>query len=158
MIKAILACDMDMGIGKNGTLPWPKNTEDLKHFRDLTTGHIVVMGANTWRDPLFPAPLKNRENIVVTNNPWRYPGANFYLHMNIQDQIIKMSENDSRDVWIIGGASIIKQCHDIIEEYHITLIQETYDCDTFLELPSGLHMTEYEGSGINKYVIFKREE
>lgn len=134
MIKAIMAVDEAWGIGKKGTLPWPANKEDLKQFKDKTTGHIVVMGSKTWKDPCFPAPLKNRENMVVTNDPWRYPGADFYLHMNIADQIKEIDARDDRDVWIIGGAKVIEQCWDIIEEFHLTIIKGNYDCDTKLNV------------------------
>jgi len=47
MIKAILACDDVGGVSKAGTIPWPKNSKDLKWFKDNTVGNIVVMGSTT---------------------------------------------------------------------------------------------------------------
>lgn len=159
MIKAILAVDMDMGIGKNGTLPWPANKEDLKQFKDKTTGHIVVMGSNTWKDPCFPAPLKLRDNYVITSKSGKdFQGAVGLLDGDVVGQIVSLANNTSRDVWIIGGAKVIEQCKDIIEEWHITVIQDSYDCDTFITLPKNLHMVSYETSDINKYCIYQKEE
>ena len=65
MIKAILACDEDWGIGKDGDMPWPHNPADLKWFKENTTGGVVVMGKSTW-DGLPFKPLPKRENIIVT--------------------------------------------------------------------------------------------
>ena len=67
MINAIFAVDSQGGLGKNGSLPWPKNSEDLRWFKQNTLGHIVVMGGNTWRDPLMPKPLPGRINVVITS-------------------------------------------------------------------------------------------
>ena len=67
MIKAILACDEDWGIGKDGELPWPHNSADLKWFKEITTGGVVVMGKSTW-DSLPFKPLPKRENIIVTRS------------------------------------------------------------------------------------------
>ena len=48
MIKAILACDNEGGVSKNGTIPWPKNKKDLGWFKKNTTNNVVVMGSKTW--------------------------------------------------------------------------------------------------------------
>ncbi len=66
MIKAILACDNEGGVSKKGTIPWPKNTKDLRWFKKNTTNNVVVMGSKTWVDPLMPWPLPNRINDLAT--------------------------------------------------------------------------------------------
>lgn len=132
-----MAVDSMMGIGKDGTLPWPANKEDLKHFRDLTTGHIVVMGSKTWHDPCFPAPLKNRDNYVVTSSLGgrEFTGVHGLIGAigDLKEQIIAL-DNTDKDVWIIGGASIIEQCWDIIEIFHLTIIKGDFECDTRLNI------------------------
>ena len=67
MIKAIMAVDDEGGISKNGSMPWPKNLNDLKWFKNNTLNNIVIMGRFTWVDPFMPSPLKNRINVLVTN-------------------------------------------------------------------------------------------
>ena len=66
MIRAILACDENWGIGKSGALPWPHNPADLKWFKASTLNHTIVMGKATW-DSLPVKPLSNRVNVVVSS-------------------------------------------------------------------------------------------
>ena len=68
MINIIVAASTNMVIGKNNDLPWYLPT-DMKHFKDITKGHIVVMGRKCWESiPEKYRPLPNRTNFVVTRN------------------------------------------------------------------------------------------
>jgi len=135
MIKAILACDESGGVGKEGTLPWPTNSKDLKWFKENTSGHIVVMGSKTWSDPFMPNPLPKRTNVVVTSKPEDHKGAHYYITDNLIENIKKLSEDNTGLItWIIGGPSIIEQCLGIIDEFYLTRIWGDYECDTFLPL------------------------
>ena len=67
MISAIVAVDNNWGIGFNGDL-LEHIPEDLKYFKELTSGGVVIMGRKTW-DSLPKKPLPNRVNIVITSNP-----------------------------------------------------------------------------------------
>ena len=137
MIKAILAMDQDWGIGKNGDLPWPRNPADLKWFKQTTNGKAVVMGRKTW-DSLPIKPLPNRLNLVISSanmehyNPrphGSYSGADV---SKIVKDVIEARYGDIDDVWIIGGATLIESCLDVIDEIWISNIAGTYDCDVFL--------------------------
>jgi dihydrofolate reductase len=137
MIKAILACDQEWGIGKNGALPWPHNSADLKWFKEHTNNSTIVMGRKTW-ESLPVKPLPNRENIVVTSGLVKGPDVvvdirSFY---KILPQI-----KFQKDVWIIGGAQLIEHCLDIIDEFYLSRIQGIYNCDTFL--PADLIMDNF---------------
>jgi len=137
MIRAILACDEDWGIGKSGTLPWPHNPADLKWFKENTTNGIVVMGRSTW-DSLPYKPLPNRENVVITHHD--VPDAHIVGDLkSISKLLPQMSQ--TRDVWIIGGASIITQLLPRIDELWLSQITGSYKCDTFL--PSTLIQENY---------------
>ena len=57
MIKAIMAADDEGGISKGSSMPWPKNSNDLKWFKKNTENQIVVMGSKTWEDPFMPCLL-----------------------------------------------------------------------------------------------------
>ena len=141
MIKAILACDQDWGIGKDGDLPWPNNTEDLKWFKESTIGGVVVMGKSTWNS-LPRKPLPNRENIIITSSEQdkEQDGCQFIKFKIAKKELVNMSK--SRDVWIIGGAKLVKGLLDIIDEFHLSRIQGSYDCDTFLS--KSLIIQKYE--------------
>ena len=130
MINAIFALDAVGGLGKNGTLPWPKNTRDFRWFRSNTTGTTVVMGRNTWDDPIFPKPLKHRENVVLTSKPLPY-----YPHtwpIKIEDARKWFSENSDKDIFIIGGVRVLITYWDLIERFYVTTFPKDYECDVKL--------------------------
>lgn len=154
MIKAIFAMDDCCGIGKDGALPWPKNTEDLKFFKNKTSGHIVVMGTKTWDDPCFPSPLPNRENYVVSSSDRIFDGA---TKISIEE-IMDIEKATDKIVWIIGGANLLKQCFHFIEEIHVTSIPGDYNCDTFISFPLNKFTLVDKQTGINNYYHYKKIE
>jgi dihydrofolate reductase len=127
MIRAILAHDAFWGIGKNGKLPW-KNTRDLEWFKECTEGGAVVMGRKTW-DSLPRKPLPGRENIVISNSDVQ--GADSV--MNLSAALEKLPKiNFDKDVWVIGGASVLEQLLPIIDELWLNNVDGDYNCDIFL--------------------------
>ena len=137
MIRGILACDENWGIGKSGALPWPHNPADLKWFKASTLNHTVVMGKATW-DSLPVKPLPNRVNVVVSSSDIL---AKVDV-LSITDLRRRLSSMDTeQDVWIIGGARLIEGMMDYIDEFHLSQIKGNYNCDTFL--PSTLIQENY---------------
>lgn len=124
-IHAILACDDNWGIGINGELPWPKNSADLKWFKNTTLGSAVIMGRGTWNGGM-PKPLPNRRNIVITNNPISE------VECYTLNQFISMHNLIQQNKWIIGGAALVESTLDIIDEIWLSRIKGVYECDTFL--------------------------
>jgi dihydrofolate reductase len=121
MIRAILACDEDWGIGKNNTLPWPYNPADLKWFKETTTGGVVAMGKATW-DSLPNKPLPNRNNIVITSSSDDYNGGGYHYvkFETAQTELVNM--NRLQDVWVIGGAQLVEGLLPIIDEIWLSRI------------------------------------
>lgn len=130
MIRAILACDEEWGIGKDNTLPWPTNSEDLKWFRDNTVGSVVVMGRNTW-ESLPRKPLPKRNNVIVTSEARPTYGPYHFVRAEAYKETIRQM-NALQAVWIIGGAQLIEESLDIIDEMWLTRIKGSFDCDVFL--------------------------
>lgn len=128
LIRAILAHDAYWGIGKNGDLPWPKNSEDLKWFKECTDGGVVVMGGSTWRS-LPRKPLPNRENVVITRRD--DIEADVVVDMRSALKILPQM-NFSKDVWIIGGANILTQLLSYCDELWLNNVGGDYECDVFL--------------------------
>jgi len=131
MIRAILAHDKDWGIGKDGDLPWEKNPEDLKWFKECTKHSAVIMGRKTWES--LPFKLPQRTNIVITsqfNYEWPKVPDNVFS-AQIKQQIVNL--NYELPVWIIGGAELVHSCLDIIDELWLNEVEGSYDCDTFLD-------------------------
>jgi len=135
MIKAILACDEQGGVSKNGTLPWPNNKKDLSWFRDNTRGHIVVMGSTTWEDPHMPRPLPKRVNVLVTSREDEYPGAHGYINGDLNAHLRSLEiESPGLITWVIGGPNIVEQSLGVIDEFYLSRIPGDYDCDTHLPM------------------------
>ena len=136
MIKGIMAIDEKGGISKGKSMPWPKNSIDLKWFKENTIENVVIMGRKTWEDPFMPTPLKNRINVLVTNKDKElFPGADHYLFGDIKDQINNIQKKyKQKDIFVIGGSEIINLTIDIIEQFYLTRIYGNYDCEKFLNI------------------------
>lgn len=122
-------------MGNNGTIPWHL-AEDLHRFMALTVSHPVIMGRKTW-DSLPKKPLKNRDNIVVSyDDEFRAPGATVADSL---DEALKLASTpaipddgmDRSEIWIIGGASIFRQCMHIADNAYVTQIDLHVPADTF---------------------------
>ena len=136
MFKAIMAVDDKGGISRDGSMPWPKNSSDLKWFKKNTLNAIVIMGRATWEDPFMPSPLVNRLNILVTNqNKNKYPGADEYISGNIIDDVVNLKQKyNNKDLYIIGGSEILNQLFELVEEFYLTRIYGDFDCDKKIDL------------------------
>lgn len=136
MINAIFAYDCDGGIGKNGVLPWPHNSSDMKWFSDNTKNGIVIMGRKTW-ESLGSVRLKNRINVVLTSDANAING-NPDITISIQDGLTldfinKLSElYKDKKLWVIGGGEVYKQLIPHCDYLYVTEFSEKYDCDTFI--------------------------
>jgi dihydrofolate reductase len=131
MIRAILACDEDWGIGKDDSMPWPHNRADLQWFKKMTYGYSIVMGRNTWNS-LPVRPLPGRQNIVVSTTTVEGATYTIGLGKDFKSQLVDLSLK--QPLWIIGGGQLIEGCLDIIDEIWLSRIEGEYDCD--VKLPS----------------------
>jgi dihydrofolate reductase len=136
MIRAIMAVDDLGGISKNGSMPWPKNSSDLQWFKKNTMKAIVIMGRLTWIDPFMPSPLKGRINVLVTNqDKEKYLGADEYLSGDIFTKVLSLSNKyGDKDIYIIGGAEILNQLFELVEEFYLTRIYGNFECDKNIDL------------------------
>ena len=105
-------------IGQAGGIPW-HIPEDMKHFRETTRGHTVIMGRTTYEGIGHPLPY--RTNIVVTRNPdWSAEGV-FVVH-TVADAIERAQAFDG-DVIIAGGTQVYEAAmpwatHQVLTEVH----------------------------------------
>jgi len=137
LIKAIFATDLQGGMGYQNSLPWPHDKEDLKYFKQTTTGDIVVMGSNTWLDPMMPKPLPNRTCIVVTNQDIKlFNQAHEVIAGTWLKESLEMLDqhNPDKTIWIIGGAKLLMSCHPYIKEINLTTFMTEYNCDVKLNM------------------------
>ena len=115
-IHLIWAQDSNGGIGKDGKLPW-HISEDLKNFKKITNNSTLVMGRKTW-DSLPFKPLPNRRNIVLSST--RQNQAETYT--TYDSCIKKLTEDNVKKVFIIGGRSIYKLFFNSADYLHMTKI------------------------------------
>ena len=133
----IVAHDLDNGIGKNNNLPWDF-VEDLRRFSKLTRGNgnnAIIMGKNTWKS-LPRKPLPKRDNLILSTsvqlnvNNQKNECVKTFTNIKMIDEFCEKQNYD--EVWIIGGSQIYEQFinHHKVKQIYVTLIHETYDCDT----------------------------
>ena len=125
-MKVILACDPNGGIGYENKLPWSNIEGDLPRFKQLTAGQVIVMGRNTW-DSLPKKPLPGRLNLVVSSKTFSVPPGALVINDLAHFTHFK-------NAWLIGGAKLITNCWDMIDEVHLTKTFTEYTCDTFINL------------------------
>jgi dihydrofolate reductase len=127
IISIITAIGKNNEIGKNGDLLCHLPA-DLKHFKNITSGHTVIMGRKTF-ESLPRGPLPNRRNIVISRNPaLKIEGAEVYPSLN--HAFAKLM--DENEVFIIGGARIYTQTLPIADKIYLTEIQADFpEADVF---------------------------
>lgn len=137
MFSLILATDERNGIGKNGILPW-NVPSDMRRFRQLTTGNVVVMGRATWFS-IPKRPLKNRINIILSSTLDDNTYNDRIIVVRSIDELIQLRSSIYTDkTWfIIGGGALystfLKEYKEYIERVHWSIIEGDYDCDTFVD-------------------------
>ena len=113
-------------IGVDNQLPWhlPK---DLKHFKEITSGHPIIMGRKTYES--IGKPLPNRTNIVISRKKdWFEEGI---LIVGSIKEAIKFGQKIDEDIFILGGGNIFEQTMDIADKLEVTEIKTNIEADTF---------------------------
>lgn len=128
-MNIIAAVDKNWGIGYQNKL-LNSIPEDMKFFRETTTGKVVVMGRKTLESFPHGRPLKNRTNIVLTTDmSYNVEGA-IVLH-SLEELLLKLAEYPTEDVYVIGGESIYRQLLPYCDIAHITWMDYAYRADTY---------------------------
>ena len=129
MISAIVAVNNDWGIGYNGDL-LEHIPEDLKYFKQLTQNHTIIMGKKTW-DSLPKKPLKNRLNIVITNEEHHLDESTAFI--SFEEAVSRIAHVPDDEEWfIIGGGSIYKQLLSLCNRVYVTKIYKSHkNVDTY---------------------------
>ncbi|HVV56186.1 MAG TPA: dihydrofolate reductase [Mucilaginibacter sp.] len=123
-ISIIVAVGENNAIGKNNQLLWHMPA-DLKHFKDITKGHSIIMGRKTYDS--VGKPLPHRRNIVVTHQNITIPGCDVVKSI---DEGIALCDGES-EVFIGGGAEIYRQAMGKTDRIYLTIIHHNFYADTF---------------------------
>jgi len=140
LLNIIVCCDNNYGIGRNNELPWTIK-EEMRIFKNKTIGNnnnCVIMGKNTYQSinkKYFP--LKNRKNVILSSTMKKNEiNDDNIIICNTHYDIIEYVKNSNHEnYWIIGGSKIynffLNYYINIINQIHISVINENYSCDTF---------------------------
>ena len=127
MLSIIVAKAKNNIIGKENKMPWHL-PEDLKHFKNLTTGHTIIMGRKTFES--LGKPLPNRKHIIFSQNPdFKVEDENVeVVHslLQIQDLI-----EGKEEAFVIGGAMIYNFLMPYVKKMYVTEIDKEFEGDTF---------------------------
>ena len=124
-------------IGFDGGMPWHL-AEDMKHFKELTVSHPVIMGRRTWESlGAKYRPLRNRDNIVVSHDAsYRAPGATVVDSLEdaldlARQEAIPDDGLDRSEIWVIGGAQLFEEALPEANKVYVTLLDTKVDADTY---------------------------
>ena len=129
-MKFIVSVDMNWGIGKDNDLLM-RIPDDMKQFREKTTGNVIVMGRKTLESFPNSKPLPNRLNLVITSNKDYYADGVVICHSI--DEALEKIKDLNKDVYIVGGGSIYTAFMPYCNEAIITKFEKLFDADTFIE-------------------------
>ena len=126
MVALIVAVAENGTIGHQGQMPWGRMPADLRHFKQLTLGHPVVMGRKTF-DSIGKA-LPGRANIVVTRQlGWAAPGCE--TAASVLSALARAHELDPETVCVIGGGEIYREALPAVDVVYLTEIHHSFEGD-----------------------------
>jgi dihydrofolate reductase len=127
MVSLIVAADEQNGIGLDNKLLCYLPA-DLKYFKQVTSGHCIVMGRNTYES--IGRPLPNRTNIVVTRNKELTIDGCIVVN-SLQDAVDYAKQHNETELMITGGGTIYADAVNWCDKIYLTRIHHTFNADTF---------------------------
>ena len=125
MITLIAAVAENNALGKNNQLLWHL-PDDFKLFKNVTSGHYIIMGRKTFES--FPKPLPNRTHVIITRQK-NYTSENCIVVDSLQKAISVCPKDE--EIFVIGGGEIYTQSIEMADKLDITRVHHTFDADTF---------------------------
>lgn len=127
MIKILVACDENRVIGKDNQLIWHLPA-DLKRFKSLTTGHVILMGRKTYES--IGKPLPNRTTIVITRQADFQAEGTITAH-SVDEAILKAKSLSREDIFIVGGAEIYTLSLALADQILLTQLHDIFEGDAY---------------------------
>lgn len=142
MLKILVAFDENRVIGKNNALIWHLPA-DLKRFKALTTGHVIIMGRKTFES--IGKPLPNRTTIVISRQTNLQIEGVILAH-SVEEAILKAKSITRDDIFIVGGAEIYTLSLPLVDQVLVTQLHDIFEGDAFFpEISSEMwDLTEQE--------------
>lgn len=128
-MNLIVAVDNNWAIGNKNQL-LVRIPNDHKHFREETTGKVVVLGRKTLETFPQGLPLKNRTNIILSKDR-NYQVKDAIVVHSIEELLEELKKYADEDIYIIGGDSVYKQMLPYCDVAHVTKIDHEYEADAY---------------------------
>lgn len=152
MLELIVAYDENRLIGNGNELPW-HISEDLQHFKNLTTGNRIIMGRVTFES--IGRVLPNRENIILSRNNFEVTGVKTF---NSAKELIA-SLDDNKKNFIIGGSKVYESLLPFVDIMHISHIKGAYEGNVYFPEVDFSEWEIIEKKSYNEfeYISYKRK-
>ncbi len=121
----IAAAAENNALGKDNQMIWHL-PDDFKRFKQLTTGHYIILGRKTFES--FPKPLPNRTHVIITRQK-NYKAEGCIIVNSVPEALKTVPENET--IFIIGGAEIYNQTIAIADKIELTRVHTSIDADAF---------------------------
>lgn len=130
LVSIIVAVSDNFAIGKDNDMPWHL-PRDLKHFKEVTSGHTVVMGRNTYLS-LPKGALPKRRNIILSSTLKSDDVVPAEVMSTLEEAVSSAKAQGEQELFIMGGGQLYAKTVDIADRMYITHIHSTIkDADTF---------------------------
>ena len=153
LVYAIFATDENMGFGLNNSLPW-NNKDDLKHFRAVTSGHVLIMGRRTWESVPQHKVTQNRTCIVITSGVEKLSHGAIKA-ISLEDAIDAVQ---GRICFLIGGKRVIEDALDkqLVDCVLWSKIKGVFESDVKLKKENDLlkHLSLQTTTFYDNFTIF----
>jgi len=140
-VSAVVAVSLNNAIGKDNQLLWHLPA-DLKHFKQITSGHTVIMGRKTYES--IGKPLPNRRNIVITRQTIHIEGCEVASSV---EAALALCANE-QEVFIVGGAEIYKLALPLTDRIYLTIVKKEFEADVFFP---ELNQSEWLETSVEEY-------
>ncbi|MBK9328934.1 MAG: dihydrofolate reductase [Sphingobacteriales bacterium] len=128
-ISIIVAAAENGVIGKDNRLLW-KLSSDLKRFKNITTGHFIVMGRKTFES--IGNPLPNRTSLIISSN-FRSAFENCLVFPTINEAIVYAAKQQQDEIFVVGGGEIYRQTLPLANKIHLTIVHTEIEGDTHFD-------------------------
>ena len=163
MLSIIVAFGDNYEIGQDGTMPWHL-PEDLKHFKEVTSGATILMGRRTFQS--LPGVLPKRHHIIITADPsFTKDHKRVRISHDLETEL-RAAQKSDEEIFIIGGGQIYKQALPFADRLYLTFVHASYpNADTYFpeidwsqweEIERSEMMTEEETKTPFEFVNFRR--
>ena len=142
-ISAIAAISKNRVLGKNNQLIY-KIPADQKRYREITTGHALIMGRKTYES--IGRPLPNRTNIIVTHDK-NYKAEGCIVAHSLDEALKEAKKVESQEIFINGGSQIYAEALPITDKLYLTIVDEQAEGDAYFPSYDDFKKITFEQSG-----------